>query len=67
MITIGSRHRHQVPRRGLNQPLLDTMYADKKLGGVNAVQTLSRVNLTHPAGSRPEFAGGRAVPRARRS
>jgi hypothetical protein len=26
------------------------MYADKKLGGVNAVQTLSRVNRTHPAG-----------------
>jgi type I restriction enzyme, R subunit len=24
------------------------MYVDKKLGGVNAVQTLSRVNRTHP-------------------
>jgi hypothetical protein len=26
------------------------MYADEKLGAVNAVQTLSRVNRTHPAG-----------------
>jgi len=25
------------------------MYVDKKLGGVNAVQTLSRLNRTHPA------------------
>src|SRR5206468_9191293 len=24
------------------------MYVDKKLGGVNAVQTLSRLNRTHP-------------------
>ncbi len=29
---------------GFDQPLLHTMYADKKLGGVNAVQTLSRLN-----------------------
>ena len=29
-------------------PLLQTMYVDKKLGGVNAVQTLSRLNRTHP-------------------
>ena len=27
---------------GFDQPLLHTMYVDKKLGGVNAVQTLSR-------------------------
>lgn len=33
---------------GFNQPLLHTMYVDKKLGGVNAVQTLSRLNRTHP-------------------
>ncbi len=33
---------------GFNQPLLHTMYLDKKLGGVNAVQTLSRLNRTHP-------------------
>jgi type I restriction enzyme, R subunit len=31
---------------GFNQPLLHTMYVDKKLGGVNAVQTLSRLNRT---------------------
>jgi type I restriction enzyme R subunit len=34
---------------GFDQPLLHTMYVDKKLGGVNAVQTLSRLNRTHPA------------------
>ena len=34
---------------GFDQPLLQAMYVDKKLGGVNAVQTLSRLNRTHPA------------------
>jgi len=34
---------------GFDQPLLHTMYVDKKLGGVNAVQTLSRLNRTYPA------------------
>src|SRR5690606_963218 len=34
---------------GFDQPLLHTLYVDKKLGGVNAVQTLSRLNRTHPA------------------
>ncbi len=29
---------------GFDEPLLHTMYVDKKLGGVNAVQTLSRLN-----------------------
>ncbi len=29
---------------GFDQPLLACMYVDKKLGGVNAVQTLSRLN-----------------------
>jgi len=29
---------------GFDQPLLHTMYVDKKLGGVQAVQTLSRLN-----------------------
>jgi len=29
---------------GFDQPLLQTMYVDKKLGGVGAVQTLSRLN-----------------------
>jgi len=33
---------------GFDQPLLHTMYVDKRLGGVNAVQTLSRLNRTHP-------------------
>jgi len=31
---------------GFDQPLLHTMYVDKKLGGVQAVQTLSRLNRT---------------------
>jgi type I restriction enzyme R subunit len=34
---------------GFDQPLLCAMYVDKKLGGVNAVQTLSRLNRTHPS------------------
>lgn len=33
---------------GFDQPLLHTMYVDKKLWGVNAVQTLSRLNRTAP-------------------
>jgi type I restriction enzyme, R subunit len=33
---------------GFDQPLLHTMYVDKKLGGVNAIQTLSRLNRSHP-------------------
>lgn len=33
---------------GFDQPLLHTMYVDKKLGGVSAVQTLSRLNRTFP-------------------
>jgi type I restriction enzyme, R subunit len=33
---------------GFDQPLLHTMYVDKKLGGVHAVQTLSRLNRKHP-------------------
>ena len=31
---------------GFDEPLLHTMYVDKKLGGVGAVQTLSRLNRT---------------------
>ena len=31
---------------GFDEPLLHTMYVDKKLGGVAAVQTLSRLNRT---------------------
>ena len=33
---------------GFDQPLLHTMYVDKKLAGVNAVQTLSRLNRMAP-------------------
>ena len=33
---------------GFDQPLLHTMYVDKKLSDVNAVQTLSRLNRIHP-------------------
>jgi type I restriction enzyme R subunit len=33
---------------GFDQPLLHTMYVDKRLDGVKAVQTLSRLNRTHP-------------------
>lgn len=33
---------------GFDQPLLHTMYVDKKLGGVSAVQTLSRLNRPAP-------------------
>lgn len=34
---------------GFDEPFLHTMYVDKKLSGVKAVQTLSRLNRTHPA------------------
>ena len=33
---------------GFDQPLLHTMYVDKRLSGVQAVQTLSRLNRTAP-------------------
>jgi type I restriction enzyme R subunit len=33
---------------GFDQPKLVAMYVDKSLTGVNAVQTLSRLNRTHP-------------------
>ena len=32
---------------GFDQPLLCAMYVDKKLSGVTAVQTLSRLNRTY--------------------
>ncbi len=40
---------------GFDEPLLHTMYVDKKLSGVAAVQTLSRLNRTHP-GKQDTFA-----------
>jgi len=33
---------------GFDQPLLCAMYVDKRLAGIQAVQTLSRLNRTHP-------------------
>jgi type I restriction enzyme R subunit len=39
---------------GFDQPMLHTMYVDKRLDGVQAVQTLSRLNRTH-AGKEDTF------------
>ena len=33
---------------GFDQPLLHTMYVDRRLAGIQAVQALSRLNRTHP-------------------
>src|SRR5262249_32607531 len=33
---------------GYDEPLLHTMYVDKPLAGIKAVQTLSRLNRSHP-------------------
>lgn len=33
---------------GYDEPLLHTMYVDKVLGGIQSVQTLSRLNRAHP-------------------
>jgi type I restriction enzyme R subunit len=33
---------------GYDEPLLHTMYVDKQLSGIKAVQTLSRLNRSHP-------------------
>ncbi len=33
---------------GFDQPLLHTMFVDKRLAGIQAVQTLSRLNRRHP-------------------
>ena len=33
---------------GYDEPLLHTMYVDKSLAGIKAVQTLSRLNRSHP-------------------
>jgi type I restriction enzyme R subunit len=40
---------------GFDQPLLHTMYVDKKLRGVRAVQTLSRLNRIHPPDKEDTF------------
>ena len=44
---------------GFDQPLLHTMYVDKRLAGIQAVQTLSRLNRTRPR------QGGHVRPRLR--
>ncbi len=36
---------------GYDEPLLHTMYVDKTLAGIQAVQTLSRLNRSHPSKS----------------
>src|ERR1019366_3872904 len=38
---------------GFDQPLLQAMYVDKRLGGVQAVQTLSRLNRKIPGKENP--------------
>jgi len=38
---------------GFDQPLLCGMYVDKRLAGIQAVQTLSRLNRAHPGKDRP--------------
>lgn len=40
---------------GFDQPLLHTMYVDKELAGVQAVQTLSRLNRTMPGQKHDTF------------
>ena len=40
---------------GFDQPLLCGMYVDKRLAGIQAVQTLSRLNRAHP-GKDPTYA-----------
>jgi type I restriction enzyme R subunit len=40
---------------GFDQPLLTTMYVDKLLDGVAAVQTLSRLNRIHPLKSQDDL------------
>jgi type I restriction enzyme, R subunit len=40
---------------GFDQPLLTSMYVEKPLAGVAAVQTLSRLNRTHPLKSQEDL------------
>ena len=46
---------------GYDEPLLHTMYVDKTLSGVKAVQTLSRLNRSHRHGKLPGGEAGRAA------
>ncbi len=51
---------------GFDQPLLHTMYVDKKLA-VAAVQTLSRLNRTHPGKTTPSSSTSATRPRTSRT
>ena len=51
---------------GFDQPLLQAMYVDKKLDGVQAVQTLSRLNRIAPGQERPVRVGFRQHARRHR-
>jgi type I restriction enzyme R subunit len=44
---------------GFDQPLLHTMYVDKRLAGIQAVQTLSRLNRQRNPGSLQDILRGR--------
>ena len=48
---------------GFDQPLLHTMYVDKVLTGLNAVQTLSRLNRIHPLKTAPSSSTSATTPR----
>ena len=52
---------------GFDQPLLHTMYVDKKLDGVKAVQTLSRLNRVHPRRTTRSSWTSPTTPRASRT
>ena len=46
-----------------DEPLLHTMYVDKKLSGIKAVQTLSRLNRAHPRKHDTSGIGRKLMPR----
>ena len=52
MVVTGSRLAAEKYQTGFDQPLLQTMYVVKRLAGVQAVQTLSRLNRVSPGKSR---------------
>ena len=49
---------------GFDQPLLSAMYVDRKLGGIQAVQTLSRLNRAYRKGSVVKDTGHSVLPDA---
>ncbi len=48
---------------GFDQPKLCAMYVDKKLGGVDCVQTLSRLNRKYPARPKPTSSTSSTIPK----